>query len=184
MRSSTGRLKPCSVKSAYFCQGRENTKPPKHRFLRSLHGPSNPGPRCVDRTYQGEDLYCGQTVDCYLLEAGDDARARHSFTLSHPEHPLIGQHQVTGHAQHHLSELRDKRERKCDSGWAPLRHENIAHYRLRSGTAACISNKLDGNIRRQHVKPHLVCSHGRRMASVDWKHISSTLLPSGTFKLL
>lgn len=63
----------------------------------------------VDSTNQREGLCCGQTVDSNLLEAGDDAGAGHGFTLSHPEHPLIGQHQVTGHAYHHLTKLGDKK---------------------------------------------------------------------------
>lgn len=59
-------------------------------------------------TNQGEGLCYGQTVDGDLLEAGDDARTGQGFTLSHPQHPLIGQHQVTGHAYHHLTQLGHK----------------------------------------------------------------------------
>lgn len=62
----------------------------------------------VDGTYQWEGLCRGQTVDSNLLEAVDDAGAGHGFTLSHPEHPLISQHQVTRHAHHHLTQLGDK----------------------------------------------------------------------------
>lgn len=65
-------------------------------------------------THQGEGLLRGQTVDGDLLEAGDDAGTGQGFTLSHPQNPLIGQRQVTGHAHHHLAQLGHKE--KTDTG--------------------------------------------------------------------
>lgn len=77
----------------------------------SLRRYKNRAHRVVDSTNQREGLSCGQAVDGNLLEAGDDAGASQGFTLSHPEHPLIGQHQVTGHAYHHLTQLGHKETR-------------------------------------------------------------------------
>lgn len=62
----------------------------------------------LDGTDQGESLRCCQTVHGDLLEAGDDAGTRHGFTLGHPQHPLVGQHQVAGHAYHDLTQLGHK----------------------------------------------------------------------------
>lgn len=59
----------------------------------------------VSEAHQGESLRRGQTVDGYFLQACDDAAACHGFTLGHPQHSLISQHQVAGHVDHHLTQL-------------------------------------------------------------------------------
>lgn len=100
----------------------------------------------VDGTDQGEDLCCGQAVDGDLLEAGDDAGAGHGFTLGHPEHPLISQHQVTSHAYHHLTQLGDKKKKLgnfCDP-------KTLNYYMQQQLNGL---NDLSGNTRCDYVQP-------------------------------
>lgn len=64
------------------------------------------------RTDQRESLGCGQAVAGDLLEAGDDAGTGRGFPLSHPQNPLICQHHVAGHAEHHLTQLGHREEKR------------------------------------------------------------------------
>lgn len=63
-------------------------------------------------TDQGEGLGRGQAVAGDLLEAGDDAGAGRGVPLSHPQNPLIRQHHVAGHAEHHLAQLGRRKRRE------------------------------------------------------------------------
>lgn len=64
------------------------------------------------RTNQRESLGRGQAVAGDLLEAGDDAGTGHGFSLSHPKNPLIRQHHVAGHAEHHVAQLDNEKRRE------------------------------------------------------------------------